>query len=142
MLPRILGALVLLVGLVLASFAVYALSAARDMSELIGLSSPPGEAEIESARWLEHWRLSSSVMLISGLLLVTSGVGLLLRRRRSVLLLAAVAALLALQDLVFAALGWARYAFEVPEAGEVLFLFVVAISCVFAYRRWRPASQS
>jgi hypothetical protein len=112
------------------------------MSQLIALSSPPESAELETATWLKHWRLSSSVMLLSGLLLLVSGVGLCLCRRKAILLLAAVALFLVLLDLTAAATGWARYAFESPEPLEIAFLVLVATSCIVAYRRWRLASHS
>ena len=142
MLPRILGALAILIGLALAGFAVLGLSNAHDMSVLIGMASSSEDFAAEASLWLRHWHLSTGIILASGLGLAVAGLGLYLRRRWSVLLLASVAVLLVVQDLIMWAGGWVRYEFEVPEPAEIAFLLLVATASAIAFRRWRPDKQS
>ncbi len=142
MLPRILGALAILIGGALAAFAVLSLFSACDMSVLIGMASSSEDSAAEASRWLRHWRLSTGIVLASGLALAVVGIGLYLRRRWSVLLLASVAVLLVVRDLIMWAGGWVRYAFEVPEPAEIAVLVLVATASIIAFRRWQPGKQS
>jgi len=142
MLSRIFGVVSAVFGIVLTVFGILGFMNAQDMSIMIGMASDSAESISESARWLQHWRLASGVLLVAGLGFAAAGAGLLAKRRWSLPLLASVALLLVLHDLAIWAGGWIRYAFEVPEPEEIAFLLLVAAVSLVVFRRRHPARRS
>ncbi|MFN7943401.1 MAG: hypothetical protein U0X73_17545 [Thermoanaerobaculia bacterium] len=140
MTAKILGVLIAVLGLAISCIAAFSFVDRVEMAEFLAFATADSDAPVDSAEWVRHWRVSGFVMLAWGAALVVSGVALWRRRRWSLLILAGAAAALLVLELATGALGYAKYAYELPETAELFFLGLVAAGALLAYSRWRNST--
>ncbi|MFN7943392.1 MAG: hypothetical protein U0X73_17500 [Thermoanaerobaculia bacterium] len=142
MVLKVLGILVLILGLAGAVFSLVSFPDTNAMATVIAAATARESHPVEAADWASHWRASSFVMLVVSLAWFGAGLGMLRRRRWSLLVLTFAALALLVVQVLAVALEYAKYAYEVPEATEMAFLFLVAISSAIGYRRWPVSPQA
>lgn len=133
MVVRLTGAVVFLLGTVVAILAVWGLLNTASM-----VSNSFGEpGSMDAHQWSASWRLSSVMLILIGLSTAVAGIVVSMKRAWGLLLLAIAAAVTAVFPWVLLGAGSVRYAFELPRTGETAFCVIVAVCSIVAYFRYR-----
>jgi hypothetical protein len=130
MLLRISGALVLLFGITVTTFAVFGLLDSASMAESFYSAAAAQNVVFDSATWSAHWRIWSVSLIVVGAVTSAAGLAMTLNLSWGLLLLATATAFAALFPWAQAISRTAKYAFEAPSVHESLVLAMLAISAL------------
>ena len=133
---RVTGALIVVGAGVLIFFGLRGLGA--DMRSATGIAdlAKMYAMAIDPSDWLFHWRVTSTLYLLCGVLGLVIGIAMFLHRQWSLLLLALTATSVVLLGIVGTVTGYSRYAFEQAKPIPSIALVVLAAIAFVAYRRF------
>jgi hypothetical protein len=106
------------------------------------MAALPAPQPFDASDWSLHWRVSSVLIVVLGVMLVAAGVALFRRRRSGFALLLCVAATTALLPWLLYIVGFSRYAFEQPTVLESAVSLAVAVTAFIAYRRFKVSDAT
>ena len=129
MVSRIVGISAAVIGTAAVAMGIWTLITVEAMArESASLSTT-----IDANLWKQRLQLSSSVVLIAGLVTIVGGLALVKGRRWGLLLLAIAAAGLGAFPWLLAATSQSVFPFEVPSPPETVLLGAVAVVAVIAF---------
>jgi hypothetical protein len=114
-----------------------ALRDAKESSQFLSMVGREYGQEIDASDWERHWKVTSAIMLFTGLVGAAAGVGMVGQRRWSLLLLAITPLASLLFDLWKYGTSYTKYAFEQAEPVEILLLISIVIASLFWFLRWK-----
>ena len=130
---RVFGLLIALVGFAAFAFGGYGYLDTDSTAKYYAESASRQSMAFDVFDWSIHWKVYSAIFSLAGLIVFVSGVVMALRRKWGLLVLAIGLAFTAMCPWALAALGWIRYGYEKPGAGESAFFAVLALTAVLAF---------
>jgi len=137
MVSRIVGALLLVVGLFMAGAGIYALSVTHSIAAQLSVGGPAQGIAFDAIAWSTRWQLWSTTFLSIGVAVFIAGLALVRRRAWGLLLLATASGYAALFPWVLVRLGSVQYGFEVPSVRESIIIGSAALLSLLAFIRLR-----
>jgi len=138
MILRIVGVVLLLLGIAVSAFCIWGLADTQSMAELFSAASQAQRVEFDALTWSHHWRLNGVVLLCIGLAVAIAGAIVIQRKAWGLLLFAATAAFAAVFPWAYVQLGFAKYGFEDASLAESSVYGLLALLAAFAFFVGRP----
>ncbi|MGB8716936.1 MAG: hypothetical protein WCD66_11340 [Rhodanobacteraceae bacterium] len=133
MVLRIVGVLLLLLGVAMSAFLIWGLSDTRFMAELFSAASQAQGFEFDAPTWSHHWRLNGVILLCIGIGVAISGAIVVQRKPWGLLLFATTAAFAAVFPWAYMQLGFARYGFEDPSLADSSVYGLLALLAILSF---------
>jgi hypothetical protein len=138
---RIVGALILVAGVIIAGLGAYgALRGPASAAIADALARTFESPDFIYSSWLSRWRLWGVGIAAMGGAIAVGGTAVLLRRNWGLLLVAAALLATALVPWIVHALSGTRYAFERPDTLETIVYLALSGIAAFGYYRLRSAN--
>ena len=132
--PRIVGAGILLTGIVLAGLGVYGTLRGPSLAALSdALTQADTASEFDCCSWLHHWWAWGIGMICAGGAIAIGGVALMRHRRWGFLLLAGALSAAAIAPWMIQALGLASFAYERANATETCIYLALSSVAVWGW---------
>jgi hypothetical protein len=138
MVLRIVGVVLLLLGIAVGAFSILGLATTHAMAELFSVASQTRGVEFDALSWSYHWRSYGAVLFCIGVAVAIAGAIVVQEKAWGLLLFSATAAFSAIVPWAYVQSGLAKYGFEGATLAESSAYGLLAVLATIGFIVGRP----